>query len=58
LAAGIQSKEVVLVVAGGVLLIMAFLNVGCFGVSGCAPRTNRTPVQRKEDVSYEEITKK
>ena len=58
--ASFQSKEAVLGLMGGLLLVMAVMNIGCCGVSGCrTPTTTRKNTSQKtEEVNYEEITQK
>jgi hypothetical protein len=55
-----QTKAVVLGLMGGILLVMALMNIGCCGISGCrTPMTARKNLSQKpEEVNYEEITKK
>jgi hypothetical protein len=45
---------------GGVLLVMAVMNIGCCGVSGCRTpmTTKKNTSQKTKEVSHEEITKK
>lgn len=51
---GMQTKEWLFVAAGGMFALMAILNIGCCGASGC-----NTPVRNSnkkvEDISYEEV---
>ena len=58
--AAFQTKEVVLGLMGGLLLVMALMNIGCCGVSSCGTQmtTSKIPYQKPEEVSYEEITQK
>jgi hypothetical protein len=58
--AAFQTKVAVLGLMGGILLVMAFMNIGCCGVSGCrTPMTTRkNQFQKSEEVNYEEITQK
>ena len=57
---GLQTKEMILGLMGGVLLVMAVVNIGCCGVSGCRTpmTTKKNTSQKTKQVSYEEITHK
>ena len=58
--AAFQTREAVLGLVGVLLLVMAVMNIGCCGVSGCATNrpANKNSSQKPEEVSYEEITQK
>jgi len=51
---GVQAKDWLLTIGGGLLSLMALLNVGCCGTSAC-----HRPAQQKnrktEEITYEEI---
>lgn len=51
---GVQAKDWLLTIGGGLLSLMALLNVGCCGTSAC-----HQPAQQKnrktEEITYEEI---
>ena len=57
--AAFQTRDAVLGIVGGLLLIMAMMNIGCCGISGCRiPMITRKNLSQKpEEVNYEEITK-
>ena len=58
--AAFQTKEAVLGVMGGVLLVMGVMNIGCCRVSSCGtPMTTKKSISQKtEEITYEEITQK
>jgi hypothetical protein len=58
LVSAFQAKEIMFGLLGGLLLIMAVMNVGCCGVNGCAtPMPTRKKTSQKEGgIDYEEIT--
>jgi hypothetical protein len=58
LVAGISGREPVAYVAAAFFGLQALLNVGCCGVSTCAPRVNEVATLKDapQDVVYEEIT--
>ncbi len=53
-----QTREALVGLIGGVLVAMAFMNVGCFGRSGCNTytTTKKESTQIPEKVNYEEIS--
>lgn len=57
--AAFQTKEVVLGLMGGLLLITAVMNIGCCGVRECAPQgPDKNLSQKPGEINYEEITQK
>lgn len=58
--AAYQSGEALLGLMGGLLLVMAVMNIGCCGVGGCNTQmtTRKKSSQKTEEISYEEITQK
>lgn len=55
----ILNKDSLLGIAGGFLLLMAILNIGCCGINGCSVQTHnprmKTSGKETEKTSYEEI---
>jgi hypothetical protein len=58
LISAFQTKEIMFGLLGGLLLIMAVMNVGCCGANGCAaPMVKRkNKLQKGDEINYEEIT--
>lgn len=55
MAQGLLKTEYVLVLAGGLVAMMALFQVGCCGSSGCAVPQNEKRSAKKEDIPYEEV---
>lgn len=55
----IRNHDILLGLAGGLLLLMAVFNFGCCAVGGCSVPTNNTKMKnnskKPENISYEEI---
>ena len=57
--AAFQTKEVVLGLMGGLLLITAVMNIGCCGVRDCTAQSpDKNLSQKPEEINYEEIIQK
>ena len=58
--AAFQTREAVLGLVGGLLLLMAVVNIGCCGVSKCSTQmtAGKNRSQKPEEINYEEITQK
>ena len=57
--AAFQTKEVALGLIGGLLLIMAVMNIGCCGVRACPPQgPDKKLSQKPGEINYEEIIQK
>jgi hypothetical protein len=58
LVSAFQTKEIMFGLLGGMLLVLAVMNVGCCGANGCAtPRaTRKNKLQKGNEINYEEIT--
>lgn len=52
---GITKAETVLVLAGGMVAMMALFNMGCCSNSGCAVSQKQKRPFKKENVTYEEV---
>ncbi len=52
---GIESEMWFFVFAGGFYALMALLNLGCCGTSGCAPTRYKNTQQIEEEIRYEEV---
>lgn len=52
---GITKAEYVLVLAGGLVAIMALFNIGCCGISGCVVPQKQKHPSKKENITYEEV---
>lgn len=52
-----KDHDYILGIAGGLLLVMGVMNIGCCGVNGCYTRTHRSGTNKKaiEDIVYEEV---
>jgi hypothetical protein len=55
LVQGVNNTEVLYLVLGGILLLMALANVGCCGTTGCAVHTQKTKATEEKEVVYEEV---
>jgi len=55
-----QTRQVLLGLMGALLVVMAVMNIGCCGVSGCNTpmKTRKNSSQKPEEINYEEITQK
>ncbi len=58
LIAAFQSKEFLVALMGGALIVMAIMNVGCCGAGGCNTysKTNKKTSEIPKEVTYEEIS--
>ncbi len=57
--AAFQTKEVVLGLMGGLLIVLAVMNIGCCGIGVCTAQSpDKNLSQKPEDINYEEIIEK
>ena len=54
---GYKSQEWLFLALGGVFLLMAVLNIGCFGSKGCSTQ-NTSQSSGNEEVEFEEVLTK
>jgi hypothetical protein len=52
---GYQSREFLLMMMGGTFMVMALLNVGCFGSGNCAVTKQSNTKGMDEEVIFEEV---
>jgi hypothetical protein len=52
---GVSNGEALYAVIGGMLVLMAFANVGCCGARGCAATQRKSGVREEKEIVYEEV---
>lgn len=52
---GYQSREFLLMMMGGTFMVMALLNVGCFGSGNCAVPKQSNTKELDDEVIFEEV---
>ena len=52
---GYQSRELLLMMMGGTFMVMALLNVGCFGSGNCAVERQSNMKELDDEVIFEEV---
>lgn len=55
LVQAILTRDYLLGMAGGFLLFMAVMNVGCCGVGGCSVNTRTYSGTKPQEIEYEEV---
>lgn len=52
-----KDQDYILGIAGGLLVVMGVMNIGCCGVNGCSIKVNNSSKNKSaiEDVKYEEV---
>lgn len=57
IAQGATTNEYILSIAGVLILLMALLNIGCCGTSGCSIQPKKSGNNNANEVIYEEVGK-